>query len=256
MLRKMFLARVVVFLIAIPVAMAGADAKKSTTNLTAQQIVEKNVNARGGIKAWRAVETMSFSGKMEAGTKSNVQLPFALELKRGRKSRLELQVAGKTAVQVYDGANGWKVRPFLNRLDVEPYTVAEAKQASAQSDLDGLLIDYAAKGTKIALEGVEKVEDRRTYKLMLTLKDGEVRHVWVDAETFLEAKLEGTPRRLDGKYRRVSIYLRSYKPVQGVVVPYVIETAVEGVQQTEKILVEKVSVNPRLDDSRFAKPVL
>jgi hypothetical protein len=80
--------------------------------------------------------------------------------------------------------------------------------------------------------------------------------VWVDAETFLETKVEGSPRRLDGKYRPVSIYFRDYKPVQGIVLPYVIETAVDGVAQTEKILIEKVSVNPKLDDSHFVKPVL
>jgi hypothetical protein len=183
-------------------------------------------------------------------------LPFSLELKRGRKSRLEIQFAGQTALQVYDGINGWKVRPFLNRRELEPYTAEESKEAAVQSDLDGLLIDYAAKGSKLDLEGQDKVEDRDAYKLKLTLKDGRVRHVWVDAHTFLETKVEGNPRRLDGKYRGVSIYFREYKPVQGLVLPYVIETTVDGVPQTEKILIDKISVNPKLDDSRFVKPVL
>src|SRR5260370_27539681 len=81
------------------------------------------------------------------------------------------------------------------------------------------------------------------------------RHVWVDAQTFLEAKVEGSPQRLDGKYRPVSIYFREYKPVQGLILPFVIETAGAGVAQSEKILIEKVSVNPQLDDSHFLKPI-
>jgi len=255
MLRIKYLAQTSLAIIALPLILAGADARK-TANLSAAEIVAKNVTARGGRAAWSAVQTMSMAGKMEAGTKSNVQLPFSLELKRGRKSRLEIQVAGQTAVQVYDGANGWKVRPFLNRREVEPYTAEEAKQAAAQTDLDGLLIDYAAKGTKVELEGEEKVEDRDAYKLKLTLKYGQVRHVWVDTQTFLEAKVEGIPRRLDGKNHPVSIYFRQYKPVQGLILPYLIETAVDGVAQTEKILIEKVAVNPKLDDSHFVKPVL
>lgn len=104
-----------------------------------------------------------------------------VELKRPRKMRLELQFNGQTAIQVFDGANGWKLRPFLNRREVEPYTQDEIRIASAQSELDGLLVDYAAKGTTIDLDRIEKVEDRDTYKLKLTLKSGQVTHVWVDA---------------------------------------------------------------------------
>ncbi len=51
-----------------------------------------------------------------------VYLPFLMELKRPRKMRFELQFNGQTAVQVFDGTNGWKLRPFLNRHVVEPYT--------------------------------------------------------------------------------------------------------------------------------------
>src|SRR5712671_4990740 len=104
-----------------------ADTPASAANLTAEQVIEKNVAARGGLQAWRAVQTLSMSGKLEAGGKQNVQLPFLLEMKRHRKKRLELQFNGQTAVQVYDGVNGWKVRPFLNRHEVEPYTAAEMK---------------------------------------------------------------------------------------------------------------------------------
>jgi len=39
-----------------------------------------------------------------------VQLPFVMELKRPRKMRFELQFSGQTAIQVFDGANGWKLR--------------------------------------------------------------------------------------------------------------------------------------------------
>jgi len=34
---------------------------------------------------------------------------------------------------------------------------------------------------------------------------------------------------------------------------HVMETKVPGVKQTEKIEIEKVVVNPRMEDSRFAK---
>jgi outer membrane lipoprotein-sorting protein len=243
----------VLLLLAIPVAIA-ADVPDVPATLTAAQVVEKNVAARGGLQAWRAVQTLSMSGKLEAGGTQNTELPFALEMKRPRKTRLELQFNGQTAVQVYDGANGWKLRPFLNRRQVEPYTPEELKAASRQADLDGPLMDYNAKGTKVEVEGIQAVEGRQAYNLKLTLKNGQVQHVWVDAQTFLDVKIDGTPRRLDGKYRSVETYLRDFRPVKGLMVPYVLETAVEGAKRTEKIRIESVVVNPKLEDSHFARP--
>jgi predicted DNA-binding helix-hairpin-helix protein len=188
-----------------------------------------------------------------------------MELKRPRKMRVELVFKGQTAIQVFDGANGWKLRPFLNRRVVEPYTEEEMKSAAMQADLDGPLVDYAAKGTQIELDGVEKVEDRDTYKLKLTMKNGQSIHVWIDAQSSLETKIEGQPRRLDGTYHPVEVYYRDYRPVNGLQIPFVLETKVLPLAQksprlrdtpvpVEKIAIDKVVVNPNLEESRFSKP--
>src|SRR5947199_125750 len=129
----------------------------------------------------------------------------------------------------------------------------EMKAAEMQADLDGPLVDYAVEGTNVELEGTEKVEGNDTYRLKLTFKNGQAQRVWVDAKTFLETKIEGTPRRLDGKYHPVEVYYRDYRAVSGLMMAHVMETKVPGVKQTEKIEIEKVVVNPRMEDSRFAK---
>ena len=186
---------------------------------------------------------------------AQVQLPFTMEMQRPRLSRLEIEFNGQKAVQVYDGTRGWKVRPYLNRDDVEAFTADELKVAATQAELDGPLVDYAAKGTKIELAGVEQVEGKDAYKLKLTLKNGRVMHEWIDTSSFLEVKIEGTPRLLDKRPHSVAVYLRDYRSVDGLQIPYVIETVVQGVQRTEKIEIDKVTVNPKIEESRFAKPV-
>ncbi len=269
---------------------AGADTSTSATKLSAADIVAKNVTARGGLQAWRAVQTMSMIGKMGAGGNrraalpvpvpghgslkgtvapraiEEVQLPFVMELKRPGKMRFELQFNGQTAIQVFDGANGWKLRPFLNRRVVEAFTAEEMKMSSMKPDIDGPLVDYSAKGTQIELAGMEKVEDRDTYKLKLTLKNGQAMHVWIDAQTFLEAKIEGQPRRLDGNLHPVEVYYCDYRPVSGLQIPFTLETRVLPLAQTakkkmmdtpvppEKAIIEKVVVNPKLEESLFSKP--
>lgn len=256
-----------------------------TSSLTAAQVVDKNIAARGGLETWRKLQTMTWSGKMDAGgadsiersrrfaegrlaptsktqpmtagegkENQQVQLPFTLYMKRGRKSRVELEFAKKKAVQVYDGTNGWKYRPYLNREDVEPFTADELKAEAQKSDLDGPLVDYKEKGTKIESAGMERVEGHDAYKLKLTSKDGEVRYVWIDAKSFLDVKISGTPRRMDGRMHNVYVYQRDFRNVQGVLVPYVVETAVEGYRETHKMELETVAVNPKLDDSLFTKP--
>ena len=188
-----------------------------------------------------------------------------MELARPHKLRFELVFNGNTAIQVYDGTHSWKLRPFLNRREVEPSTAEEMKIASAQAELDGWLIDYAAKRTKIQLVGMDKVDDRDTYKDKLTTKDWNSLHVWIDAKTFLEAKIEGQPRRLDGVEHPVEVSFPDYRQVNGLVIPFVLETRVLPVTRTatglrdtpvpvEKITLEKVEVNPKLDPSAFAKP--
>lgn len=280
MKRNIILTSIAISLIS-NLAIAKVQPKASeSAGLSAQQIIDKNVAARGGLKAWRAVQSMSMSGKMDAGrqraqvpevvTNSNlrkvkvdstkslpeakvIQLPFTMEMKRPLKMRVELQFQGDTAVQVFDGTQGWKLRPFLGRHEVEPYTAEEMKLASQQQQLDGFLIDYAAKGTKVVAEGMEQVEGKNAYKLKLTLKDGQVRHVWLDTQTFLDAKVDGT-RRMDGKPRTVMTYMRDYKSVNGLMLPFTMETTVDGIKDSERILIDKVVMNPQISDKRFTKP--
>jgi hypothetical protein len=179
-----------------------------------------------------------------------------MQMKRPHMSRLEIRFQDQTAVQVYDGTQGWKLRPFLGRNEVESFTPAEAKAAAAWEELDGPLVDYVNKGTKVALQGMESVEGHKAYKLKLTMKDGEERHLWVDATSFLELKIDGQPRKMDGKLRQVVILYRDYKRENGLNIPHVFETVVEGDKLPHKMRIERVTVNQPMEDALFAKPQL
>jgi hypothetical protein len=134
-----------------------------------------------------------------------------------------------------------------------------------QADLDGPLVDHAAKGTSVELAGTEKVEGHDTYKIKMSMRSGQALHVWIDAQTFLETKIEGEPRRLDGTMHPVEVYFRDYRQVDGLRIPFVLETRVLPVGRNvlgladtpvppERIVVEKVVVNPKFDETLFVKP--
>jgi hypothetical protein len=262
----------------------GANAQ-SAPKLTASQIVDKNIAARGGLQAWRSLQTMTWKGKMDVGTGDSVarsramstnsmrqaramtaasaakaaevkqvQLPFTSDWKRGRKSRVEIEFNGKTSVQVYDGSNGWMLRPYLNRNDYEPFNADQLKAQSQEADIDGYLVDYAAKGNKIDLEGVEKVEGKDAYKIKVTQKSGDVRYVWIDTTSFLDVRVSGAQRRMDGKMRTVYVYQRDFRAENGLMIPHTLETIVDGYHDPHNMVIESVVVNPKLADTLFTKP--
>jgi outer membrane lipoprotein-sorting protein len=233
------------------------SAGAAPANMSAEQIIERNIAARGGLAAWHDAKTLVVAGEIDAGGKPNHALPYILKEKRPHMSRLEIVFKDQTSTQVFDGVQGWKVRPFLNRNEVEAYTPAETKAATAaEQDLDGPLMDRAAKGTQVVLAGTDVIEGHPAYKLLLTLKSGAKRNLWIDAKSFLELKMDGEPRKLDGKMHNVALYFRDYKTEHGLNVPHTQETTVEGYKQTYKITITRVGVNEAIDDALFQKPQL
>lgn len=257
--------------------------------LSVDEIVSKSLVASGGDSAWKAVQTLSLAGTLDAGRERKdggdiptnpvqaridaktraklilegkykkppekvIQLPFKLDLARPNKQRLEIPFQGDTAVQVYDGVNGWKLRPYLGRREVETFSKDELAIAAAEQQLDGPLVDYAAKGTQISFAGTELVDGHAAYKLNLTFKDGDVRGLWIDGGSFLVVKLEGSPRRRDGRPRAVMTYFKDYRNVGGLMVAHLRETSVAGDTHIERIQIEKVVVNPALAAAEFMKP--
>jgi hypothetical protein len=97
------------------------------------------------------------------------------------------------------------------------------------------------------------VEGHRAYKLKVTLKGGDVRRVWVDAGSFLDVKVDGS-RQVGGRTRTMVTMLRDYRRVDGVMIPFVMETVGDGMKTSEKIVIEKATANVDLPDSRFMKP--
>ena len=67
--------------------LAAAESKPVPAGLSVTQIVDKHVAARGGLQAWHAVQTLSISGKLDAGTGDSA----------ARSAKLARQGAGASA---------------------------------------------------------------------------------------------------------------------------------------------------------------
>jgi hypothetical protein len=220
---------------------------------TVDELVARNVTARGGAAAWRAVTSLELSGRMDVG--QGMAVPYVLEQKRPGKMRLEFVFDGETVVQTYDGKAGWKLRPFLGRDDAEPMTEEELRVAADTSDLYGLLFDYAARGHAVELLGREVVQGKDTFKLKVTLPGGTVRWVYLDADSGLEVKVEAL-RRLRKHDRVVETFYYDWQATGGLLIARRQETRTEGEKGSpHPFTVQSVRVNPPLADTRFGMPV-
>jgi hypothetical protein len=223
--------------------------------LTAEQIVDKNVAARGGLEAWRKIQSMVWQGHMESADPGVPQLAFTLEQKRPNKERFEISQIGEKSLRVFDGAHGWKVKPGRDgSVDPQPFTPQDLEFARQAPGIDGPLIDYRAKGVAVELAGIEKVEGKNTYRLHVKMPSGEAHDIWIDAKTFLDVKYDRFTYRPTGERAIVSVTYRNYQTVEGLQVPGTLEIGGGPSTPMARMVIEKIALNPPLDDKLFTAP--
>jgi len=218
---------------------------------TADEIINKNLEARGGKDKIKAVQSERMTGKLVMG--QGMEAPVVMELARPNKMRMEFTLQGMTGIQAYDGKSGWSVMPFMGKTEPEAMSADDIKQAEDQADMDGLLVDYKEKGHQIEYAGKEDVEGTPAHKLKVTKKNGDVVNVYIDAESYMEIKDAGKVK-VRGQEIEGQTLFGDFKKVDGVVYPFSIEQKSSGGPGGMTITISKIEINPTVDASRFAMP--
>ena len=219
---------------------------------TADEIVKKTIEARGGMEKIKAVQSERISGHVSFT--QGMEGAFVVELKRPLKMHVEISVDGQKIIRVYDGkSSGWMINPFAESKDVQPLPPEDLKNISDESDFDGPLVDYKAKGNQIELMGKEKLDDKPIYRLKLTNKNGDVRFYFIDASSFLLLKWDGVRKTADQEIPWESFF-SDFREVQGLKFPFRIDQGSPGTDIKQTLNAEKIEINPPLDDSLFTKP--
>jgi len=218
---------------------------------TADEILAKVTAARGGLDKLRAIHSERVSGKISFGEVSG---PFVVELKRPFKMHMQLTIQNQTMVRVYDGqSQGWANNPFAGKTNPEAMSEDELKNINEESDFDGPLVDYKSKGNQVELVGKDKVNDKDVWRVKLTTKNGDVRSYLFDADSFHLLKWEGQ-RKYEGKELPVQSFFSDYRDVGGMKFAFAIDSGSSATEIAQKIRIEKIELNPELNDAEFAKP--
>ncbi|MEN3333196.1 MAG: hypothetical protein V7641_2561 [Blastocatellia bacterium] len=219
---------------------------------TVDDIIKKSTEARGGLQKIKAIKSLKATGKLTI-TSQGVEIPITLQQKRPNAFRMDATFQGQSVVQAYDGESGWQVNPFQGVNEPDKMAGDDLKEAQEQADIDGPLVDYKEKGNTVELVGKEDLEGTPAYKLKVTLKNGDVRYVYIDAANYLELKVTAK-RRSPGGEQEVDIYPSNYKPVNGVLFPFSTEQKIAGQTQIQ-ITIDKIDIDAAVDDAVFKMPV-
>jgi hypothetical protein len=235
----------------LPVMVAVAFFSFTARAQTVDEVIGKNVQAHGGADKLKSVRSLRTTAKFSQGS---FRADFRQENKRADKVREEFIIQGLAQVQAYDGKTGWQISPFGGRKDPELLSQDDLKSLVVDADIDGPLVDYKEKGHKAELVGHDSVEGTDCFKIKLSMKNGDVRYYYLDADSFLELKLE-IQTTIRGALQENELYYGDYEQVNGIYYPFAVEQAQKGSSSRAQITVEKIEQNIPLEDAHFTMPV-
>jgi hypothetical protein len=220
---------------------------------TVDELVAKNIEAKGGATVLNNLQTLRTTGKLLVPVQGEIELGYMQIRKQPDEVRTEASLQGMTQIEAYDGKEGWKVSPFFGRKDPERMSADDVKALVEDTELGGPLADWKAKGSTVEYLGTEDVDGTPAHKLKVTRKNGDVSFVYLDPDHFLEIRIV-TQRTLHGAYEEVETDLGDYEKAGGVFVPTSIEIGSKGAADKQKIIIDKVEANVPVDDAIFHFP--
>jgi outer membrane lipoprotein-sorting protein len=219
---------------------------------TADELVSKNIEAKGGLDKIKAVKTLRITGRAEQS--DNPPLGVVIEHERPDETRQDIIIAGMTLIQAYDGKQGWMINPFGGKKDPQLMGEDDLRDLTIDADIDGPLVDYKAKGNTVEYMGHDMVDGDDALRLKVTLKNGDVLYYDLDPDSYLEIRREAQ-EFIRGSVKESVTEYGSYKAVDGVMYPFSMAIWPKNdPTQTLTVTIDKVEVNVPLQESQFAVP--
>ena len=209
---------------------------------TADEIINKHIEAIGGAEAWKKINSIVTTGTIKI---QGADIGVNQTLLNGKGSRQDISAMGMNGYSIVTPSAGWNFMPFRGQKAPEPVTADDLKDAQDDLDAQGSLIDYKVKGHTVEYLGTEDVEGVEALKLKETLKSGKVQTVFIDPKTYYIMRVI-SKRKANGKEVDVTTNLSNYQKLpEGIYVPLSI-----GLPFGEMII-SKVEINKPIDENIF-----
>jgi outer membrane lipoprotein-sorting protein len=220
---------------------------------TADDIIAKYVEARGGLAKIKSVQSERVSGTIVFAP--TVQGAFVVERERPMKMHMEIKLSDITMIRTYDGkSSGWIYNPTGENPSVKPMTSEDLRNILDEADFEGPFIDYKAKGNQVEFAGKTTVEGKPAFKIKLTNKNNDVSYFSFDASSYLLLRWQGVRKNGDKEITTESLF-RNFHEVDGLQYPFLIEANSPEGNESQKIIADKIEINVAIPEIHFAKPV-
>jgi hypothetical protein len=209
---------------------------------TADEIVNKHIEAIGGTDAWKKVNSMVTTGTLKM---QGAEIAISLTVLNGKGSRQDITAMGMNGYQIVTPTQGWKFMPFQGQKEVEPITADDLKEAQDELDVQGSLVDYKTKGHTVELLGTDDVDGVDAFKLKETLKSGKTQTIFIDPKTYYIIRVI-SKQKANGNEVDVTTNVSNYQKLpEGIMVPLSI-----GLPSGEMVI-SKVEINKPIDENIF-----
>ena len=223
-----------------------------TKTQAVDDVIEKNIKARGGAANWAQVQNIVMEGIYVS---FSVPEPFKIWRQRPDLYRFDSVRINKTVIHAYDGEKAWWINPLMGPQFEKPGIIPSQnnldKVTLRERFFDPVFWDYAEKSHSAELEGREIFDDKDCYKIKVTLADSTVEYWYLDAETFLETGMTGDTYDF-GIKNSLEVFFSDYREVDGLKFPFLIES--EYGQRYRSMEIETIKVNTEFDPSIFVMP--
>jgi len=220
----------------------------SAAGQTLDQVIARNVLARGGSEKLKAVETLRESGTVIMPW--GIEAPFVVHLKRPNRVRFDFVAHGITFSRASNGTFAWDVNPSDGNNTSERMDASDQEELQEMADFDGPWVDYKQKGNRITLMGKEIVDGVPCYKLKVVYKNGDTKYFYIDSNSYLVVRQDAM-RDILGTKREVITALRNYRRVDGVMFAMEAESSFAGAPRPQKMVIDKIEVNTPIQNSDF-----
>jgi outer membrane lipoprotein-sorting protein len=218
---------------------------------TAEEIVAKNLKAKGGVEKLKAMNSVKITGTISA---QGMEMSMTTWAKRPNLIRREMQVQDKRSVTGFDGLTVWAIDPMLTGSDQpQELTGPMAQMTKDDADFDGVLVDYKEKGHKVELVGTETLDGKKVHHLKITKKNGQIQQYYIDADSGVEVRTVMSVQMGPAPAAEITTDLSNYQVVDGLSVPFSMKQTMNGSVAAE-VKIEKVEFNLPIEESMFKMP--
>jgi hypothetical protein len=219
---------------------------------TADELIAKNLAARGGAEKLRAIETIRMTGTISFG---DAVSPITVDMRRPGQIREEFQTQGTRVVRAFDGATGWELQKNADKSQVRELAGGELDniREEAENAIGGALLDYAKKGSRVEALGKDTFDGKPVYRLRITTHMGTGITQYLDAATYIDIH-EEIERSANGKLLTITETVGDYREVNGIKFAYLFVSGTKENPAATKLQVEKMELGVPIEASEFAMP--